>query len=455
MYSPHFTSYKGADLEALLHHADPHPKVLLRKQAYKEMTEECTNVDDYSLWVKSVLWKLKKNEWAKPGKKPRSIGDLGVAASLLGFRLTNFMKTAQAAEDIEVNGGTICFCKSPDPFELKKHFENLLDPPGRFYYLYFSDDACLAIRNPNGGVDRYNLDISSCDASHSTELFRLLERLTPRGLPRDDMERLVAQCKLPLRVVSRVDPNVKIVLQPLTERLYSGSTITTAINNCANICIGLAISQLDYTGVLGPDGSSFELINAAAQAGYIVTGTNPLTHFEDVQFLKNSPVLDNHGDWHPMLNFGVFLRSSGTCNGDLPGHGPLKERAEAFQRGLLKCTFPYCTSEVIDRMHAVLGTGNVVVTKEVEESLAYKTVLNSKYPIYQVDTVSFCRRYRLDDSEYSDLLHEFANLRFGQHYNASCVAKILKKDYDLTTTELDTNKYLLNEYNSDRTEASF
>jgi len=117
-YSPYFDDYKGAELEALEHHADPHIKRILRIQAYRELVEQALATDDSSLWVKSVLWKLKKNEWAKPGKKPRSIGDLGVAAFLLGFRVTSFLKGAQSEEVIDVNGGSMVFCKSPDPFEL-------------------------------------------------------------------------------------------------------------------------------------------------------------------------------------------------------------------------------------------------------------------------------------------------------------------------------------------------
>lgn len=451
-YAPHFDGYMGADLEALYHKSDPHPKRLLRERAFVELTEACSNTSDNQLWVKSVLWKLKKNEWAKFRKKPRSIGDLGVGASLLGFRLTHFLKLAQSLEDIEVNGGTITFCKSPDPFELERHFLNLLDPPGRFYYVYFSDDACLAIRNKQGGVDRYNLDISSCDASHGAELFRLLERVTPAGRPREDMKRLTAQCLLPLRIVSRANKNHLLCIKPKQETLYSGSTITTAINNLANICIGLSISELDYDRKLDDTGSNSMLVQAADRCGYIVTGTNPLVEFEDVQFLKNSPVLDTRGNWRPLINFGVFLRASGTCNGDLPGKGSLKPRAEAFQRGLLACTFPSCTSEVIDIMRRTMGTGPVTMTSEMVENLRYKTSSNESYPKFTIETESFCNRYRLDPSEYADL-RDYASLGFGAVYNGPSVSKILAKDYDLSTVEYDAVPYLLTHYNSDKLEA--
>lgn len=441
-YAPSFADYEGAEKEAELHHDDPHPKRALRRQAYEEMCEDNTMAGERDLWVKSVLWKLKKNEWAKPGKKPRSIGDLGVSASLLGFRVTDCLKTAQERECIRINGGEIHFCKSPDPYELERHFNNLWDPPGRFYFVYFSDDSCFAIRRKDGVVDRFNIDISSCDASHSPALFETLINIVPPGQARTDIARLVAQCELPLRVVSRVNKAFKILLKPTRPMLYSGSTITTGINNLANILIAVSFSEVDYTGLLGPDGQSDQLVQAAARAGYIVTGCEPLEFFEDVQFLKNSPVLDLDGNWRPMVNFGVFLRASGTCDGDLPGSGDLRKRAESFQRGLLACTFPFVDGALIQRLKASCGVGDVVIPDSMRADFAFKTVLDSKYPVFIFDIDSFCRRYRLDASQYCDLFWDFAGLGFGGSYHGDCVSAILFKDYGLRSTDFNPVVYL-------------
>jgi hypothetical protein len=449
-YAKHFEDYQGATLEALQHYADPHEKKLLRIHAMAELIENGDVEDSRSLWVKSVLWKLKKNEWAKPGKKPRSIGDLGVGASLLGFRLTHFLKTAQANEPVEINGGHMSFCKSPDPFELERHFKNLIDPPGRFYLLYFSDDACLAIRNPRTKkVDRYNLDISSCDASHGPGLFNELICLMPDGPTKDDMTRLVKQCAAPLRIYScSGDKRERVVMRPTSPRLYSGSTITTGINNLANLCIGLAISQLDYTGVLDNDGVCQEIVRAAASAGYIITGANPLEFIEDIQFLKNSPVLDIQGNWRPLVNLGVFLRASGACNGDLPGTGPLRPRAEAFQRGLLKCTFPYASSALIGILNKRLGTGPTLITKDVADSMWYKTRDNPNYPPFIADDTSMYRRYGLDGVDVCELEYDFGSMGYGEHYHGPSVSKILDKDYGLKTVQCDNSNYLFQHHNA-------
>jgi hypothetical protein len=358
-----------------------------------------------------------------------------VGASLRGFRLTNFLKEAQAKEVFEYKGGHMAFCKSPDMTELKRHFENLIDPPGRFYFLYFSDDACLAIRGPTGRVDRYNLDISSCDASHGSALFEQLIKIVPQGAAQHDMELLVAQCQLPLRIVSKSNSQHVLIVQPKEPKLYSGSTITTGINNLANLAIGISIAEAQYTGQT-VNGVSVEIQDAAEKAGYIITGCDALQEIEDIQFLKNSPVLDNAGQWHPMLNFGVFLRASGTCDGDLPGRGPLKSRAEAFQRGLLQGAYPRTHSEFLDTMRMTYGNGPITETKTFE-----RKVEAGQYPAYDVNSDSFCKRYRLDSTEYNDVL-TFAQGGYGLAHNAPGLSKILTKDYGLKCVYQDNSQYL-------------
>jgi len=442
-YSSHFQEYSGRENEALLHHADPHDKKVARIQAWNEMKEEGITSDPFHLWVDMVQWKLKTSEWNKPGvtadswKKPRSICDLGVSASLSGFRITEMLKRAQSEEPFHINGGTMVFCKSPDPILLKKHFDELINPSGRFYFLYFSDDSCLAIRNPSTGrVDRYNLDIASCDASHGPKLFDLLRDIMPNHETRVDMDILIRQCTLPLKVSSR-SSSARCVLKPKRPFLFTGSTITTAINNLANLLIGLAISEIDYTGHL-VDGVCVELANAAASAGYLVTGCDPLSEVEDIQFLKHSPVLDDTGEWRPLLNFGVLVRASGTCNGDLPGRGDLGERARAFQRGLLQGAYPRSHCVALDTMRVACGTGPVTLSKTFE----WKVVDNPDALPFRCDETSFARRYRLTALDYQELVEVFANCGYGQVFAGPSLDKILMKDYGLKTIQTEIGEYV-------------
>jgi len=84
-YAPYVT-LESQEEELRLHAGDPHIKRALRIQARTEL-EGTMQVAD-RLWLKSVLVKIKREEIAKPGKYPRTIGDLGVAASLQGFIIT-------------------------------------------------------------------------------------------------------------------------------------------------------------------------------------------------------------------------------------------------------------------------------------------------------------------------------------------------------------------------------
>lgn len=439
LYSPHFKSYLGMYLEAKLHHADPHEKRLLRIQAWEELHVHGIYKTDMGafdeLWLEVVLYKMKKNEIAKPStpdkpEQPRMIGDLGVAASLQGFRLTHYLKCAMAAEPIIINGGSLHFIKTPDPWVLTQVFNQMNDPDGRFYFCYFSDDACLSIRH-DGKIYRYNLDISKCDASHSDELFTALEKIIVEE-HRHDMEILTRQCGLPIEVRSTIKSYLKVRLQANRRLLFSGSTITTCINNLANILIGHAISRCDFQG------DSKTLVEAAAKVGYIIK-CDVCEIIEDVQFLKNSPVFDTTGTLRPLLNPGVLLRLSGTCKGDLPGRGDLRQRGLDMQAGLLKGAYPFSNFRLLDNMRANAGTSNAKIDAIVCNTLKYKTadpLASEKYPQYLVSSEAMWLRYRLDSSEIYSIEELFGNMGYGHSMADSGLDKVLDKDYGLCTTRI-------------------
>jgi len=436
-YSPHFSDYLGAEEEMYRHYDDPHDKRALRIQAHDEMIEEGVCCQYHHIWLRDVLWKIKPEEWAKYGKKPRCICDLGVSASLRGFILTSLLKHAQNDEVIEYEGGQFAFCKSPDPFELKKHFELLRNPPGRFYFLYFSDDSCLAIRDKKGDVQWFNLDISSCDASHTKHLFDTLRDLMPTDSSRHDMKALIKQCKAVLRVVSYANKDNKIKLRPVEELLMTGSTLTTAINNLANLFIGLSIvHEFDAVGVGEVNRG---MVASAAKAGYILTGCSAVEYFEDVQFLKHSPVQDERGEWHPMLNLGVLYRASGTSKGDVPGKKTvsLETRCRDFQRSLLQGAYPYLTFDILQCMRKESGDGKCYAVKEFD----WKVTDNAKdYPHTYIPPESIIRRYRLEWTEYLELL-EMATYGYGWFFNNTGASKVLTKDYDLETVDENPVEY--------------
>jgi hypothetical protein len=404
------------------HHGDPHLKRLLRLHTYIQMHDD-GSIND-RLWLKAIKVKIKTLELAKVGKIPRLIGDLGVAASLQGFMLTKYLKEAMAAEPIAISGGIIEFIKTPAPETLERVFHELIEPTGRFYFCLFSDDSCLSIRH-QGKVHRYNVDISKCDASHTDALFDAIIAITP-DVATQDMVTLTDQCGLDIRITSVKDKKRSVTLRPAGRFLASGSTLTTSINNLANILIGKAIAELEYTG---PE----SVIQAAAAVGYVVT-VESAEVIEDIQFLKHSPVLDTQGHIRPLLNLGVLYRASGTVKGDLPGKGDLRRRAESFQSSLLKGAYPYSSFSILDNMRRLYSRPSIDCDKIIANELRYKIVDAEKYPRYQADDDSLYRRYRLNACDIADLLN-FSNLGFGMHFGGQALDKVLMKDYGLRSAE--------------------
>jgi len=435
-YETFFEPFLNMIEEAEDHHDDPHAKKIPRIQAWDELIDTA-HVHDH-LWYapgQGIEYKMKIFEIAKPGKVPRMIGDLGVHASLQGFRITKFLKMAMASAPLRYLGGEIEFCPKPNPLDMVRIFQKLIDPPGRYYFVYFSDDACLAIRTKHG-ILRVNLDISSCDASHTHELFLSLKTLVPSHM-QPDLQRLIDQCNEAITIYSRVDKRKKVVMKPESSRLWSGSTLTTAINNHGNIHNALAVAE---AVVNGPE----DIIAACGKAGYIVTVEN-CDDWHRLQFLKHSPVLDTDGNLRALLNIGVILRLSGTCKGDLPGRKsqPLRDRARAFQASLIHGVSPHARHRLIHNMRESAGIPTPETDKVVRKMLEYKTELveQEEYTVPEEEVYARYHNYfpntPFEDSDQCEVAEIFGSCEYSEHYHSRATNIILKADYGLTGAEFE------------------
>lgn len=419
-YAGHFLDFVSAAAAADDHHADPHQKRELRIQAYAELVD--TGDVHQPLWVQSIAMKFKKDEWAKPNKIPRLIADLGVAASLQGFAVTGLLKEAMAAETFVYRGITIQFCKSPATSMLREVFHKLLNPLGVGYFVYFSDDSCFSFRDASGKITTYNMDIKKCDASHGPTIFDALQWVTPERV-RPAVSTLVDQCRLPITVRSVHDKRHVVKLQANRPKLYSGSTITTSINNLANMAIAIGIADRAAHAPIDP-----QLIHAAAaDTGYLLNDLEPATQPHDIQFLKHSPAFDTNGDMQPLLNFGVLLRASGTCKGDLPGRGDIETRARRFQGGLIHGMFPRVDAPVLRTMLSHTLPPDAAVRKTLVEQLKYTTTSDEEQTLSFTDE-EMLQRYRLTPYQFEDLLYGLDG-GFETSYACSGSAKVLELDY--------------------------
>jgi hypothetical protein len=368
---------------------------------------------------------MKKFEYAKVGKEPRMIGDLGVTASLQGFRTMELTKQAMYDQPLHYKDGIIVFCKKPSYHMLKYIFDELITPTRRYFFVYFSDDSCYSVRLPTGDVYRVNVDISGCDGSHGPAVFSSFANIH-RGKAHDDVQRLIAQCALPIRIydLAADSRRVFVELTPHEPKLYSGSTMTTAINNFANICIAKQLA--DDCAHCDDD-----VVASAKKVGYIVT-CDPAAAPEKLQFLKHSPVLDVHGIWQPMLNVGVLLRLSGSCRFDLPGRGPLKPRAIAFQAALLQGAYPRAIFPLITNMKRAAGsTTTDDCVRATSKIFEFKTDHSTDDPVLTFHAPDVYRRYELTDDEQSMLDDTFGNSGYGHAHSSSAASKVLLKDYGL------------------------
>lgn len=433
MYVPHLHDYLGAEEECVLHHADPHSKKQPRVEAYTNLLHTTTLFT--RKWVSEVVYKMKKNEWAKFGKYARMIGDLGVEASLHGFRLTGFLKEAQYNRDLIINGVNIVFVKSPSQRGLRSVFNQLINPPARGYFCYFSDDSCFSIRI-HGHVYTFNLDISSCDASHTRYLFEALLAMTPLNAL-SDMENLIEQLRCPIRIYSCDDRRKSVLIKSKVPILLSGSTLTTLINNVANELIGVSLAETDFSGARSVSDAEVLIIAAARRVGYVITCQRCET-YSDIQFLKHSPVYDTTGRLQPLLNVGVLLRLTGVCDRDLPGRGPLEERARLFQQELLRGVYPTVRFELIDRMRlSMVGeepTPSMLkwIRHIQNPSLAYKVVREDQDEHFTVEMGEIYKRYpAITASAGCELVDDLGGATFGDVVACEAASHILMKDYGL------------------------
>jgi len=416
--------YGGALAEERQHFDDPHPKRALRREAFFRMCRSGEGIYGNRLRLGRVELSLKV-EVAKWGKVPRCVADLGVDASMIGAWLANAMKITMHDFPYDTPQLFMWYCPTASYQNLLRAFGILQYPRSTWTVVLFSDDACLAYYD-GSTVVYYDLDISSCDKSHGLVLFELLYLWVPQHL-HVELTFLLEQLQGKLRVRSVANRRSFVDLLPRQPVLYSGSVLTTVVNNLAVMLIGIAISQ--------SPGATVALIQQAAQrAGYLVT-VKQHTKFEELQFLKHSPVWDGQ-KWVPVLNIGVLLRASGTCKYDLPGSGPLEPRARQFQAALIQGMYPYTHSPFLELMRQNCHVSRVeeIYIRQVDKLLnpfVQKTYSEGEH--HYVTDENLFARYRATSSDLADL-HEFARSSgFGTSANFSILSRILATDYNLST----------------------
>lgn len=386
----------------------PHPKRKARIAAYQNL------VDDGRLshrtFVEIVKGKMKLEEWAKPGKNPRLINDYTVVGSLLGGFVAELMKKAIAQTTIDVPCGRSLFVASPDTESLQLAFELLDRPPLDVIMVYFSDDSCVSMKTDEGWA-KFNLDISAADRSaHQAVFDKLVECSRSHPVFCYWIQRAVEQCKLPLRIKRGVR---KVILKPREATLYSGSVLTTLINNLANLSIFACLVQTRSVG-------------AVQGIGYKVT-SQPVTVLEDFQFLKHSCTLIDDV-YVPWLNIGVMMRCLGSCKFDLPGRGSIARRGFLFNCALVQSM---CHAGDTPILRMLQRKFDALSDMDISSHLPY-VLANAKtkrLPPVGVDAI--CRRYKCQDFQVEEFIQLFTEATDGQCVKCRFSDAVLDLDYGL------------------------
>lgn len=414
--------YDDLDLELIKYAQQPHPKRKLRLRALKAI------LNNGDLWHvtfnRKVSGKMKKAEIAKYGKASRMINDLTCEGSLLCGFVADQIKQALAEYSKD---HWFQFVKSPNLDVLAEVFRRLIDPVGQLYFPFFSDDSCVSIRCADG-VYYSNVDISSCDGSHTEAVFDLLRKSTKSDsrLFRY-VDGAIAQCSMELRIRSGATGQ-SVGLTPDIPTLYSGSTLTTLINNFANIAIACAIRTSINVDTRMCDCEAI-ILNAAKTAGYLVTVVDCPTYHK-LQFLKHSPCIADCGTLVPVLNLGVVLRSSGSCWGDLPNyreHGKmtLEDRIYLYNTSQVQCYSNCPTYGFLAALRAEYHAPYKIARPSREGTWLMDHIAGD-YSKYMVSSQEIALRYDVSSCSIDEL-----NFTIGCHMMSNTAASraILKLDY--------------------------
>lgn len=399
-----------------------HPKQQLRRDCLEELERNATIGNKF--WITSVALKMKLNELAKNGKYPRTIVDLGVAASLEGAKWTGEFKHWLADRAIVIRNHAYIFCAAPNPLMVGQYFADMYNHPYKVLLVVFSDDSIISVQESPGHYVCYNMDIASCDTSHTELAFDFYCKLG--CCPSEIRQALVNQILAPI-IVRNVTKQYLAILKPLGKYMQSGITATTGWNSSVALLMLLAIAKLGMY-------SKIDIMVAIASVGYKVT-LDLCEIPDDLQFLKMSYVLGVDGNRHATINLGAILRASGRCRkGDLPRSSKKSnviDDAMKFQNSVMSGLLSKINHPMLNKL-APLG---IVRNRENYDLAAQNVDMLQFYDHFSGSCVDYddhlFDRYRLTSAEIEQFKFDILSSRFGTIAYGSYLEKIYSKDYAL------------------------
>lgn len=329
------------------------------------------------------------------------------------------LKECTSLRPFTVGGVEIRFVKSPDVTALQRIFSEMENSS---VLVYHSDDLAGSLRCSDGML-WFNGDIAGCDSSQSKFVFENIRRQFPTRL-QETVARLLEQCQLPIRLGH--GPG-SLLYKPQDYFEYSGSTLTTILNNTASRCIAMRLVEAwDPTSTI--ELNKHRLTEAVGRCGWSVT-MEWCRQLEGIQFLKHSPHYTIFGEVDAVLNAGVILRAMGRCRYDLPGSGCLERRATSFMRNWVAGLQHAGDTDLLRTLRAKFPGGD----PDHQESwlTAHMEASHERRPIHPT---SLCGRYGISEASWQELVRCVREARIGDVIRCPAANRILHVDYGLCST---------------------
>jgi len=283
------------------------------------------------------------------------------------------------------------------------------------YAVYFSDDGFIRIV-VNGIEYLFETDISKCDMSNRLAIFSWCFCLLKNVCGVEMAKRLVQQCAQATTLYNPENRAEYVRLLPETFFEFSGSVITTLLNNLANIVIFFAIylALCDNGFIVTPE----VIIDAAKSVGYVLT-VKECPSMACATFLKRS--FDGQRSF---LCLGTLLRSFGHIDGYTPEIFGLEPNVffSKTKRELFEIYGKNRVSGLVNE------PGNIILS-------ALRKRFNVKDSSSFTPTVALCERYSCCEYELEELSGYLLNLNLGDSVCCPALCKIFLVDYGVPVSK--------------------
>lgn len=291
-----------------------------------------------------------------------------------------------------------------------KMFQQLLGKGPGIYCIYFSDDGFVFVVNEDLSNTIYETDISSCDSSNGVAIFMMLHGLLERISGIETADALVAQCSKGFKIINPSNSDEYVKMDLLTYFEYSGSVLTTALNNLASMFIFCEAYQCILDGELDIRSA---LVNGARRGGWVVT-CDRRDNLNDVSFLKRS-----FNGKRSYLNYGCILRS--LC--------VIKGTSTADKFGLDHRTYLTYSDEELFEIH-LKSRVDSLVNEPISEFINSLRIRVGYAPLkVTLEFGSLHERYRFSEIDYLYLCTSLENLKVGDAISCLACCAIMRKDY--------------------------